>query len=289
MWEFIQKATLSGIDAVAPHDAWAMNRRNEIAALISSMDPAVLIEVSTAEQFPGPAPVYDSLAVSRSVTKITIVADDCLAVAVGLGPSVLLLNMANAMHVGGAFHRARGSQEEYLFRNTSLLASLWPRRGLDDERQVPGGPARVSPPFFPFPSRWCGVYSPSVDVFSVGDKPLGSCTGRISVVSVAAEDLRWYSVRTRANWCNTLDEGTTREVLRTVLWIAVKGGHRHLVLGALGCGAFGNPPKTIAGMWRELLFGEFRNAFETVVFAVAFSEVNLKAFQETFAEGVTYA
>ena len=35
----------------------------------------------------------------------------------------------------------------------------------------------------------------------------------------------------------------TRERMRSVLYAAVRGGHDAVVLGALGCGVFANPPE----------------------------------------------
>jgi uncharacterized protein (TIGR02452 family) len=58
--------------------------------------------------------------------------------------------------------------------------------------------------------------------------------------------------------------------MRNVLRIAVSHGHQRLILGALGCGAFGNPAGEVAACWAEV-FGEEEFAvgwFEKVVFAV---------------------
>jgi len=42
-----------------------------------------------------------------------------------------------------------------------------------------------------------------------------------------------------------------------------------LVLGAWGCGAFGNDPLTTARSFRAALEGPFRNAFRHIFFAIA--------------------
>jgi uncharacterized protein (TIGR02452 family) len=42
-----------------------------------------------------------------------------------------------------------------------------------------------------------------------------------------------------------------------------------LVLGAFGCGAFANPPKHMAKIFREVFMEkEFKNKFKSVVFAI---------------------
>jgi uncharacterized protein (TIGR02452 family) len=58
--------------------------------------------------------------------------------------------------------------------------------------------------------------------------------------------------------------------MRLSLRIAATQGHRRFVLGALGCGAFGNPTNEVAICWKEVLTEpEFRDGWwEELVFAV---------------------
>merc|ERR1712070_951563 len=55
-------------------------------------------------------------------------------VLVEAGWSPAVLNMANELNCGGAWCTHGGSQEEDLFRTSSLALSLWPRRRSDDRR-----------------------------------------------------------------------------------------------------------------------------------------------------------
>jgi len=66
------------------------------------------------------------------------------------------------------------------------------------------------------------------------------------------------------------DRDVMKEKMRVVLRIAAATGHRRLVLGALGCGAFGNPRVEVARCWRGVFEEqEFQGGWwETVVFAV---------------------
>jgi len=65
------------------------------------------------------------------------------------------------------------------------------------------------------------------------------------------------------------DRTLTKNKIRLSLRIAASQGHRRLVLGALGCGAFRNPNGEVASCWKEVLREtEFRGWWETVVFAV---------------------
>lgn len=59
------------------------------------------------------------------------------------------------------------------------------------------------------------------------------------------------------------------EKIRMILRVAGRKGERRLVLGALGCGAFGNPPTEVANLWKWVLQEkEFSGWWEDVVFAV---------------------
>ena len=66
------------------------------------------------------------------------------------------------------------------------------------------------------------------------------------------------------------DRSFTKDKMRLVLRVAASYGHRHLVLGALGCGVYANPPEDVAWCWLEVMReDEFRgNWWKTVVFAV---------------------
>ncbi|THC98930.1 hypothetical protein EYZ11_001567 [Aspergillus tanneri] len=58
------------------------------------------------------------------------------------------------------------------------------------------------------------------------------------------------------------------ELLPVVSVISV-AAHRKLVLGAFGCGAFGNPNNEVADCWAEVLQEEeFQGRWETLIFAV---------------------
>ena len=65
--------------------------------------------------------------------------------------------------------------------------------------------------------------------------------------------------------------------IRAVLYAAAQTRHTHLVLGAFGCGSFGNPAGPVAAIFRQQLScyfstavkaPDFRRAFSRVVFAV---------------------
>ncbi|KAK7756381.1 hypothetical protein SLS62_001607 [Diatrype stigma] len=107
----------------------------------------------------------------------------------------------------------------------------------------------------------------------------------VSVVSVAA--IKKPALRTvtasalgsgsgdreeRAVYRDAADRDLTKEKMRQALRAAARGGHELLVLAALGCGVFRNPPAEVARCWLEVLDGEAEFAggrwFREIWFAV---------------------
>lgn len=217
-------------------------------------------------------------------TRIYVTERDCLeasSVMATLESSghPLVLNMANAHNCGGGFDGPRGSQEEYLIRNTSLIASLWPHRRPDDNRWLEGQElfsTRSHHVYYPLTN--CGViYSPSVRVFNF--------CHQCDVISLAQQDLRTNRPYSSGA---SFDYQLTLQNFRSLFSVALAHGHTTLILGAIGCGAFQNPPEEICQAFAELIFpgGEFYNVFETIVFAVIKSAANLTAFENAFGEKV---
>ncbi|KAI4129445.1 MAG: hypothetical protein LQ338_002226 [Usnochroma carphineum] len=182
-------------------------------------------------------------------------------VAQSSAPPVLVLNMANAKHGGGGWLKGALAQEEAICYRSSLSFSLKRR-------------------FYPLPDR-AAIYSPTVVVIreslAKGHRLMDLSHPEklpvVSVVSVAA--IRDPSVQRRLGdgdeiYSNGDDRDLMRAKLRMILRIAAAKGHRRLVLGALGCGAFGNPKGEVVRLWKELLTEpEFSGGWwEDVVFAV---------------------
>lgn len=57
--------------------------------------------------------------------------------------------------------------------------------------------------------------------------------------------------------------------MRQILRVLAQNQVTHCVLGAMGCGAFQNPPREVARIYSEVLAEtEWNGAFEEIVFAV---------------------
>lgn len=112
------------------------------------------------------------------------------------------------------------------------------------------------------------VYSPRVPVFRQDDGLLREQPFCVSFVTSPA-------VNTGAVLKNELQNvrfiGPSMAArANKLLWIAQHQGHQTLILGAWGCGVFGNAPAAVAQMFSDALNpnGLFHGAFERVIFAV---------------------
>ena len=120
---------------------------------------------------------------------------------------------------------------------------------------------------YPLDGRYGCVYSPAVTVFrtpefygsSLLDEPF-----KTAVISCAAVDKR--------NMACTEEEyiSIVRDRMRTIFRAGLAGGHDALVLGAWGCGSFGNSPEMTAGLFKKISEEpEFRHRYRAIVFACA--------------------
>ena len=56
--------------------------------------------------------------------------------------------------------------------------------------------------------------------------------------------------------------------IRKILTVAQAHGHDSLVLGAWGCGAFGNDGHQVSAFFKQALEEDFKGAFKEVTFAI---------------------
>ncbi|KAI9766060.1 MAG: hypothetical protein M1840_006767 [Geoglossum simile] len=203
----------------------------------------------------------------RAGTRIRVVDGDSFDVALDLQSRsdgtdkkpVALLNMANARVGGGGWMKGALAQEEALCYRSSLSFTLKRR-------------------FYPLPNN-SGIYSPTVVVIR-GSLATGHALlfpdippqhlPVVSVISIAAVRGPATTNATPPRYQNSADRELMKSKIRMILRIAVVNGHRRLVLGALGCGAFRNPSNEVVECFKEV-FGEheFRGGWwKDLVFAV---------------------
>ncbi len=153
----------------------------------------------------------------------------------------LCLNFASARNPGGGFLNGARAQEESLARSSGLYACIAPVEGYyGHHRQL----------------RTClysdhMIYVPGVPVFRDDSGALRDEPYRVAFLTAAAVNAGALA-RNEPKALARIPEVMRRRIAR-VLWLAEQQGHSHLVLGAWGCGAFGNDPEQIADLFRDAL------------------------------------
>ncbi len=227
-------------------------------------------------------------------TEIRVENKDCVLATKQLideGYNPAMLNLADLYTPGGLVEYGSGAQEENLCRRSNLILSLYQ---FSDARirQYSDLGLISSEEQYPMDERFGGIYSGLVTFFR-GPESEGSLleetTYNIPVISVAALS----GPRIGADGLMFPEEtDITLDKMRTILRIGMANFHDSLVLSALGCGAFANPPAHIAKLFHQVIEeDEFKNAFRLIDFAILDGyrtglrhnpEGNLKPFQREF-------
>lgn len=212
-------------------------------------------------------PLFEKL---TALPEITVVSDDCLDVAhqwVSEGDEVCVLNMANRQNPGGGVINGAGAQEEYLFRCSNYYRSLY--------RYAPYAwvyGLTKSHYKYPMDKNYGGIYTPNVTIFRGNEEtgyPLLEKSWQANFIAVAGMNSPEIVIENGRERIAPDLTGGVKNKIRTILRIACDRGQRNLVLGALGCGAFRNPPEHVAELFRDVLCEcEFSGAFKKICFAV---------------------
>ena len=192
------------------------------------------------------------------------------------GSNVAILNMASASRPGGGFLDGANSQEEYLCARTTLYPALW-----DSFYRLPDVSA---------------IWSPDVLVFRDPDGQDLAKRDRCFVDVISSSMLRFADARADGCTCGVSYCDKHRELvlrkMKAVMRIAQLKGVRQLVLGAWGAGAYGNPVREVAKLWRKVIAGAQRqrrpnaerwHGIQEIVFAVP-DRAMIREFEQAFAD-----
>ena len=272
---------------LAPQAFRKDQRAKQARATINKTIPAILASdararngVEAAELISDPPPVEKGTSRRRSVPddegrvsskpEVRLEVADTLSAAHRLSRkkgSVAILNMASPLRPGGGVLNGATSQEESLCVRTTLLPTLkeeWYR--LPDVG---------------------GIFSPGVCVFRLPDndgeteRELAKME-RFHVGVVSAAMLRFPDVvegDEGLRYASEQDREMVSRKMRAVLRILKSKGVERVVLGAWGCGAYGNPVGEIARAWKRVILGSQKKArvrdageiwygLEEIVFAI---------------------
>jgi uncharacterized protein (TIGR02452 family) len=174
---------------------------------------------------------------------------------IGAGHRPVALNFASAKHPGGGFLGGARAQEESLARASALYACLAGNAMYEFHR------AARDPMYTNH-----AIYSQDVPVFRADDGTLLEQPYVCAFITAPAVNAKVVLQRNPSR----------RQEIREAMWtrvlkvLAIAAAHRHeaLVLGAWGCGVFGNDCQEIAELFRKALTESFRGAFSRVEFAI---------------------
>ena len=161
------------------------------------------------------------------------------------------LNFANAHHAGGGYLNGARAQEEDLCRLIPTLYTSLKRLK------------------YPMKENSCG-FTQGWLARTAGSYALDGGPILVNILSAAMPNIAGGSAfSARLDPTDEPWRATVRVRIRAVLHAAREEGCDSIILGAFGCGAFGNPPDRVAPLFAEVLASpEFRGAFSAVVFAI---------------------
>lgn len=185
----------------------------------------------------------------------------------------MVMNFANAHVPGGGFLLGATAQEEALCRCSTLYASIHSAKASEMYRYNNTHVSAVESDYM--------LLSKEVYVYRDEKCEPLEAPFQVGVITIPAPNRHGAAMFAPA----ALVRDTMQRRIRIMLRVAAKHGYRELVLGAWGCGAFGNNPVDVAGYFKQVFVGEqYGKCFEKVCFAVYGREDgrNITAFREQF-------
>ncbi|MBQ8242368.1 MAG: TIGR02452 family protein [Bacteroidaceae bacterium] len=203
--------------------------------------------------------------INETIVKVENI--DCLLAAENLlneGYHPAVLNMASRQNPGGGVQNGAGAQEENLFRRSNLFQSLYQFAPFASNFGL-----HKSKHQYPLDRNFGGIYTPHATVFRGTEQdgyPLLDTPYQMSFIAVAG--INRPALASSERIAPELVEPVKNKI-RTIFRIGLLHGHDSLVLGALGCGAFRNPPSHIARLFHEVMEEkEFKNKYRLLLFAI---------------------
>lgn len=185
----------------------------------------------------------------------------------------LVMNFANAYRPGGGFKNGATAQEESLCRCSTLYASINSTMAVQMYSYNKNKKDPLASDYM--------LLSPSVSVFRDKDGELLKEPFLVSVITIPAPNRNGEAVNEPVEQI----EDAMKRRIRIMLRIAIQKEYTNLVLGAWGCGAFGNDPYEVSEYFKTILIDEeYGRYFDEICFAVLDKEdgSNITAFRECF-------
>ena len=180
--------------------------------------------------------------------------------------NIAVLNFASYKNPGGAFLLGSCAQEEALCHESFLYNVLSSQHTYYAENDKAKNKAL-------YLNR--ALYSPNILFGRNGSRKYCDVITCASPNFTAAQ-----------KYCNVTKEQNSEVLksrIRFVLSVLAEQNKETIILGAFGCGVFGQNPTEVASYFKIFLENEFKGVFKKIVFAVPDGKNgNLKAFREVF-------
>ncbi|WP_203829467.1 TIGR02452 family protein [Actinoplanes palleronii] len=200
---------------------------------------------------------------------IEVTAESTLWAARRLGGNPACLNFASARNPGGGFRNGAQAQEESLARGSALYPCLLAAGDFYAYHRAD--------PSLLYTDRV--IYAPAVPVFRDDKGRMLPAAYPVSFLVSAAPN-RSAIARNQPEAVPEIKGALERRAAR-VLRVAAAHGHRELILGAWGCGVFGNDPAEVAEAFAGAL--AISPWFDHVTFAILDRTGTIrKAFESVF-------
>ena len=203
------------------------------------------------------------------------------------GKKVCVLNFASATNPGGGVVNGSSAQEECICRCTTLYPCL---NNNDLWTSFYAPHRKAANPLY---NNDC-IYTPDVCVFksdtNFPEPLLRDEWWEVNILTCAAPNLRQRQSNPMNPHAGYKQAKVTPIELETLLTsrirrifeVAVANENEVLILGAFGCGAFRNPPETVAKVFYNVM-QDYLCCFDTIEYAVYHTEreiANYEAFQK---------
>lgn len=184
---------------------------------------------------------------------------------------ITALNFANATTPGGGFLVGHSAQEESIFRNTIIIPSVLKLRRLYKHNLL---------------HRNKYLYTNHI-IFSRKIPVVREDNGSLLKEPVYASFITSPAVFAKLAKVHHISNDKIKNVMMDridkILQVAYEENTEILILGAFGCGEFGNNPNIIAKIFYELLNKKYNGCFKEVVFAIyGKNKRNLNIFNNIF-------
>lgn len=183
------------------------------------------------------------------------------------GYSPLVLNMASEFKPGGGWRKGSRAQEESLFYRSTYCLSL-ESGNYNRTWNYPLG-------------KYASVYSPDVLVMLDENQQPYPVSEMAWMDFLALPGIR-KPVLVDSHLSDS-DQALLRTKIEFLFEFALSTQHDSVVLGALGCGAFANPPQDVAALFHQVIMQhQYQHKFQRLVFAIL-GQPNFSVFSRQFS------